>query len=74
MWTNSQDVRQKVALLGARLVEEWQEATCHVVDCFNEPGKRVTWASKLNGHLIVTKHLAKGPWIENLGLIVIVYP
>ena len=67
MWTPAEGVQQKVALLGAVLVETWQEATCHVVDSFDEPGQRVTWTSKLNGHLIVTKRLSKGPWIEQLG-------
>ena len=47
MWTTAEGVREKLALLGAELVDAWEEATCHVVDCFNEPGQRVTWASKL---------------------------
>ena len=67
VWTNAEGVREKLALLGADLVDTWEEATCHVVDCFNEPGQRVTWASKLSGHLIITKRLSKGPWIEKLG-------
>ena len=67
MWTTAEGVREKLALLGAELVDAWGEATCHVVDCFNEPGQRVTWASKLDGHLIITKRLSKGPWIEKLG-------
>ena len=67
MWTTAEGVREKLALLGAELVDAWEEATCHVVDCFNEPGQRVTWASKLDGHLIITKRLSKGPWIEKLG-------
>ena len=67
VWTTAEGVREKLALLGAELVDAWEEATCHVVDCFNEPGQRVTWASKLNGHLIITKRLSKGPWIEKLG-------
>ncbi|CAL1146729.1 unnamed protein product, partial [Cladocopium goreaui] len=67
VWTTAEGVREKLALLGAELVDAWGEATCHVVDCFNEPGQRVTWASKLNGHLIITKRLSKGPWIEKLG-------
>lgn len=67
MWTTAQGVRQQLALLGAELVNDWQDATCHVVDSFGEPGQRVSWTAKLNGHLIVTKELTKGPWIQNLG-------
>lgn len=53
-------------MMGAHIVESWQEATCHVVDNFAAPGQRVSWAAKLSGHLIVTKDLAQGPWIQNL--------
>ena len=68
LWTNAQGVRQQLVHLGAELVDHWQDATCHVVDSFSEPGQRVSWTAELNGHLIVTKELSKGPWIQNLGL------
>ncbi|CAL1163458.1 unnamed protein product [Cladocopium goreaui] len=66
LWTTNTDVKKDVAMMGAHIVESWQEATCHVVDNFAAPGQRVSWAAKLSGHLIVTKDLAQGPWIQNL--------
>ena len=64
LWTNNLDVKKKVMSLGARVVDSWQDATCHVVEAFSNPGQRVSWSAKLNGHLIVTKDLAAGPWIQ----------
>lgn len=69
-WTSADGVRSKLALLGANLVDSWEEATCHVVDSLTSPGQRASWAAKLNGHLIITKDLSKGPWIENLGFMI----
>ena len=70
LWTSSPDVRSKVLLLGAELVDSWQDATCHVVEEFSSPGQRASWAAKLNGHLIITKQLSRGPWIQILGCII----
>ena len=71
LWTEADGVRRKVALLGAQLVDAWEDATCHVVESFSDPGQRVSWMAKLNGHLVITKALAAGPWVQNLGLVFI---
>ena len=68
LWTDAPGIQKQVMLLGAELVDSWEDATCHVVDSFSEPGQRVSWTARLNGHLIVTKQLSKGPWIQKLGL------
>ena len=47
LWTNAQGVRQQLVHLGAELVDHWQDATCHVVDSFSEPGQRVSWIQNL---------------------------
>lgn len=64
LWTSSATAKQRAAVLGAYIVDNWQDATVHVVDSFESPGQRVSWASKLGGHLIVTRDLQDGPWIQ----------
>ena len=64
LWTSSATAKQRAAVLGACIVDNWQDATVHVVDSFESPGQRVSWASKLGGHLIVTRDLQDGPWIQ----------
>lgn len=54
--------------MGATLVDDWQSANVHIVDSFASPGQRVSWAAKLGGHVIATKDLKHGPWIEWLAL------
>ena len=67
LWTDCKNAKDDVAAMGAKLVDDYQEATVHIVDRFESPGQRVTWLSKLGGHLVATKHLKEGPWIQRLG-------
>ena len=64
MWTSSASAKQRVVALGACIVDDWRQASIHVVDSFSKPGQRVSWQAKVCGHLILTKDLQNGPWIE----------
>lgn len=53
--------------MGAQIVDDWMQAKVHIVDNFESPGQRASWLAKLGGHLIATKDLQHGPWIQLLG-------
>ena len=39
LWTSSATAKQRAAVLGAYIVDNWQDATVHVVDSFESPGQ-----------------------------------